>query len=47
MKISPKDYVFTAEGLFFAVVSDYIDCGRVLSYLRYKKVANVLQKVEN
>lgn len=46
MLIQPKDYIYTKEGLFFAVVSDLIENNRALSFLRYRDNNGVLEKLE-
>ncbi len=45
MQFRPKDYVASDDGLLFAVVSDRIEQGRVLTYLRYKKQNATLAKL--
>ena len=46
MHIRPKDYIVTEENLYFAVVSDYLEQDRVLTFLRSKSNGHVSQKLE-
>ena len=41
----PRDYLETADGLFFAVVSSLIDAGRALTSLRYARSEGALLKL--
>jgi predicted nucleotidyltransferase len=41
----PRDFVETAEGLFFAVVSHHLDQGRLLAFLRYARDDGSLRKL--
>lgn len=46
MHIRPKDYIYTDEGLYFAVVSDHVENNRLLAFLRYRETSSGLEKVE-
>lgn len=46
MFIRPKDYISIDDRLFFAVVSDYQEDDRALSYLRYIKDEHGMQKLD-
>jgi predicted nucleotidyltransferase len=41
----PKDFIETAEGLIFAVVTEDLEAQRILSSLRYRRTAKGLQKL--
>lgn len=45
MRFHPKDFIATAEGLVFAVVSDVIEDGQVLCFLRYVQSHRQWRKV--
>lgn len=45
LSIHPKDYVETADGLVFAVVSHVLDAGRLPVYLRYRKTTEGFSKL--
>lgn len=44
--LRPRDYVETADGLIFAIVSPLCDAGRFLASLRYVKEEGSLRKVD-
>ncbi len=46
MRIRPKDYIALDDKLFFAVVSEYQEDGRALTFLRYIKDADGMHKIE-
>jgi uncharacterized protein len=46
MFIRPKDYISIDDKLFFAVVSEYQEDERALTWLRYVKDKNEMQKLE-
>ncbi len=46
MLYRPKDFIETAEGLLFAVVSEVVEQGKVLSFLRYHYVDHQWQKLD-
>ncbi|MBT2971814.1 MAG: hypothetical protein KME56_07940 [Candidatus Thiodiazotropha sp. (ex Ctena orbiculata)] len=43
----PKDFIETAEGLIFAVVTADLDDQRVLSFLRYRRIPGGYQKLSS
>ncbi|WP_031435636.1 hypothetical protein [Methylomarinum vadi] len=45
MRFNPKDFIATAEGLVFAVVSDVVEDGKVLCFLRYVRSYRQWRKV--
>ena len=46
MLVRPKDYIVIDDSYFFAVVSEYQEDERALTWLRYVKDGNVMQKLE-
>jgi hypothetical protein len=42
----PRDFVETTEGLLFAVVEAGMEAGRVLGFLRYRRIGDSLQKFD-
>ncbi len=46
MEIRAKDYLVVKEGLYFAVVSDSIESGRALTWLRYMRDRTGMHKLD-
>jgi uncharacterized protein len=45
MSCQPKDFVETAEGLIFAVVTEETEAGRILASLRYRRTGDGFEKL--
>ncbi len=46
MSFQPRDFIETADGLIFAVVDDQMEAGRVLCFLRYRREAGRMLKLD-